>query len=128
MKVSQLLSAAGLVASTQAWGTDVHTFYTTVVTTAYETYCPVIAHNFRPPKRHLYGHHGNHSYHHELPLHHHYRQATPAHPDCDGPPSAVMEQHLSASAAGLGHRRAPPDGMEHHRHTPASHRDHDPAA
>ncbi|KAK1972876.1 hypothetical protein LZ32DRAFT_598085 [Colletotrichum eremochloae] len=40
MKVSQLLSAAGLVASTQAWGTDVHTFYTTVVTTAYETYCP----------------------------------------------------------------------------------------
>ncbi|KAK2020679.1 hypothetical protein LX32DRAFT_606112 [Colletotrichum zoysiae] len=40
MKVSQLLSAAGLVASAQAWGTDVHTFYTTVVTTAYETYCP----------------------------------------------------------------------------------------
>ncbi|KAK1992687.1 hypothetical protein LX36DRAFT_587951 [Colletotrichum falcatum] len=40
MKPSQLLSAAGLVASTQAWGTGVHTFYTTIVTTAYETYCP----------------------------------------------------------------------------------------
>ncbi|GJC82097.1 hypothetical protein ColLi_04935 [Colletotrichum liriopes] len=40
MKVSQLLPAAGLVAFAQAWETDASTVYTTVVTTAYETYCP----------------------------------------------------------------------------------------
>lgn len=41
MKFIQLLSAAGLAAYAQAWGTDISTAYTTVVTTAYETYCPV---------------------------------------------------------------------------------------
>lgn len=41
MKFSQLVSAAGLVTCAQAGGTDARTIYTTVITTAYETYCPV---------------------------------------------------------------------------------------
>ncbi|KAI8303768.1 hypothetical protein K4K61_006719 [Colletotrichum sp. SAR11_59] len=41
MKSMQILApAAGLFAVANAWGTDVHTSYTTIVTTAYETYCP----------------------------------------------------------------------------------------
>lgn len=42
MKSMQILAAAaGLFAVANAWGTDIHTSYTTIVTTAYETYCPV---------------------------------------------------------------------------------------
>ncbi|KAI8187445.1 Clock-controlled protein 6 [Colletotrichum sp. SAR 10_70] len=46
MKSMQILApAAGLFAVANAWGTDVHTSYTTIVTTAYETYCPPPHHN-----------------------------------------------------------------------------------
>ncbi|KAJ0388062.1 hypothetical protein COL922a_001045 [Colletotrichum nupharicola] len=41
MKSMQILAlVAGLFTVANAWGTDVHTSYTTIVTTAYETYCP----------------------------------------------------------------------------------------
>ncbi|KAJ0355627.1 hypothetical protein COL26b_000237 [Colletotrichum chrysophilum] len=66
MKSMQILApAAGLFAVANAWGTDVHTSYTTIVTTAYETYCPtpkpphptyhnttILTHTPQPPHTH----------------------------------------------------------------------------
>ena len=41
MKLSQLLApVVGLLATANAWG-ETGTYWTTVVTTAYTTYCPV---------------------------------------------------------------------------------------
>jgi hypothetical protein len=81
--VQVLTAAAGLFAGVNAWADEsTSTIYTTVVTTAYETYCPVsgldilwngcdadgygaVTNDFRFQERNLHGDKVDHYHHHE---------------------------------------------------------------